>query len=54
MNCQDWTVKYDEIWGKYSELSSDTQRIQRDLVKKQEMYIFREQEYRSTIRALKG
>jgi hypothetical protein len=53
MCAQDWALKYDEIWDKYETQAKDTHDLTTTLIRKQEMYILREQEYRNTIVQLK-
>ncbi len=50
---QDWPTKYDDIWSKYSEERQEALYLREHLLKKQEMYIYREHEYRNTIELLK-
>lgn len=50
---QDWPTKYDDIWSKYSEERQEALYLREHLLKKQEMYIYREHEYRNTIGLLK-
>ena len=54
MCAQDWALKYDEIWDKFHTQQVDTHDLTQALIKKQEMYIVRESEYRNTIELLKN
>lgn len=46
---QDWSSKYDQILAKFEKERKDAHDLREHLLKKQEMYIYREQEYRQTI-----
>lgn len=50
---QDWATKYSEILDKYERERKDAYELREHLITKQENYIFREQEYRTTIELLK-
>jgi hypothetical protein len=50
---QDWQHKYDHELAKYEKERRDAYDLREHLIKKQEMYIYREQEYRETINLLK-
>lgn len=50
---QDWQHKYDTILTKFDKERRDAHELRDHLLKKQEMYIYREQEYRDTIQLLK-
>mgnify|MGYP000886914361 FL=1 len=49
---QDWQHKYEVELAKYEKERKDAYDLREHLIKKQEMYIYREQEYRETIRLL--
>lgn len=50
---QDFRAKYNDILDKYVAERQDAYELREHLIKKQENYIYREQEYRSTIQRLK-
>lgn len=50
---QDWEKNYEQILEKFQRERQDANDLRQHLLKKQEMYIYRENEYRETIRLLK-
>lgn len=50
---QDWATKYAEMLQQYENERKEAYDLRDHLIQKQENYIFREQEYRTTIELLK-
>lgn len=49
---QDWKEKYNDILSKYEKERQEAYRLREHFISKQENYIYREQEYRTTIKLL--
>jgi len=52
MSAEDWETKYFQILDKFNFEKNETVRLKQNMVRKQERYIDREQEYRKTIQQL--
>jgi hypothetical protein len=50
---QDWKNKYLMILAKFNKERADAYQLREHLLRKQEMYIYREHEYRNTMNMLK-
>lgn len=53
MCAQDWATKYSEMLAQYENERKEAYQLRDHLISKQQSYIYREQEYRTTIELLK-